>query len=161
MHNTVIIPGSFDPCTNGHIDIIRRSARIFERVVVAVLTNSSKTPAFTIDERLDLLRQVTGDIPNVEIDSFCGLLVDYAKHKGAGLIVKGLRAVSDFEYEFQMTLANSKLSAELETIFMPSSANHMYLSSGLVREIARHGGNISDMVPVAIEKDILSKLSNC
>lgn len=158
MKTVAIYPGSFDPCTNGHLDIIARAAGIFDTLIVAVLVNNSKKPAFSVAEREALLRRVTAHLPNVEVDAFSGLLVDYAQKRGANVIVKGLRAVSDFEYEFQMALANRKLDSEAETIFMTTTAENMYLSSSIVREIASLGGSIQGMVPECIIKDIETKL---
>lgn len=157
MHNTAIYPGSFDPCTNGHLDIIERSARIFDRVVVAVLTNSVKTPCFSIDERMNLLLHVTSHLDNVEIDCFSGLLADYATKKSASVIIRGLRAMSDFEYEFQMALTNKKLNNAAETMFLTTSAENMYLSSSVVREIAMLGGAVNGMVPPYVEHALREK----
>ncbi len=153
-----VIPGSFDPITNGHLDIIRRTASLFDKVYVAVMNNSSKKPLFTAGERISLIKRVTGDIPNVEAESFDGLLVDYARQKGALFIVKGLRAVSDFEYEFQMALTNKSLAPEIETFFITTSRSYSYLSSSIVKEVARYGGSISEFVPKEIEEDILEKI---
>lgn len=152
-----ICPGSFDPVTNGHLDVIQRAAGLFDCVVVLVAVNSEKKPLFTAEERCDLLRRVTADIPNVEVATNDGLLADYARQKGAAAIVKGLRAMSDFEYEFQMALTNRKLYGGVETVFLTTTAEHMYLSSSLVKEVARLGGDISEFVPPAILQDILEK----
>jgi pantetheine-phosphate adenylyltransferase len=154
-----ICPGSFDPATNGHIDIIERSAKLFDKVIVAVLYNPSKQPLFSVDERVELLRKTCGSIQNVEIDSFSGLLTDYAKSKNANVIVKGLRAVSDFEYELQMALMNKKLYPEVETVFMMTSSRYSYLSSSLVKEVARLGGCIKGLVPEIIEREIYRRFS--
>ena len=142
-----VYPGSFDPVTNGHLDIIKRSAKLFDRIIVAVLQNQSKSPLFDVEERLELLRFVTRDIQNVEVDSFSGLLVDYVRDKGIHSIVKGLRAVSDFEYEFQMALMNRKLNTDVETVFMMTSSEYSYLSSSLVKEVFKFKGCIKGLVP--------------
>ena len=154
LTNIAIYPGSFDPCTNGHLDIIERSSKIFEKVIVAVLLNSSKTPTFTVEERIDLLKTATEHITNVEVVSFNGLLAQFAQDRNAKVIIKGLRAVSDFEYEFQMSLTNTKLNPNVETLFMTTKSENMYLSSSIVREVARYGGDISDMVPKVITEKI-------
>lgn len=156
MGNTAIYPGSFDPCTNGHLDIIERSAKIFDRVVVAVLLNSSKNATFSVEERLKFLELSTAHLDNVEVCSFDGLLAEFADRKNASVIIKGLRAVSDFEYEFQMSLTNHKLNPKVETLFMTTTAENMYLSSSIVREIAKLGGSIEGMVPPVI-KDLICK----
>lgn len=157
MKNIAIYPGSFDPCTNGHLDIIERSSKIFEKVIVAVLVNSSKTPTFTVDERIELLKTATAHMPNVEVMGFNGLLAQFAEQQKAKVIIKGLRAVSDFEYEFQMSLTNNKLNPNVETLFMTTKSENMYLSSSIVREVARYGGSIEDMVPEAITELIYKK----
>ncbi|HOS70772.1 MAG TPA: pantetheine-phosphate adenylyltransferase [Bacillota bacterium] len=155
---TAVYPGSFDPATNGHIDIIKRSGALFDRVIVAVLNNPSKSPLFSVEERVDILRRTCGDIKNVEIDSFSGLLIDYCKSKNANVIVKGLRAVSDFEYELQMAHMNKKLNQEIETVFIMTSSRYSYLSSSLVKEVAQFGGCIRGLVPEIIEKEIYERL---
>lgn len=155
---TAIYPGSFDPITNGHYDIIKRAAKLFDRLIVVVMVNASKHPAFSIEERMEMIKKVVADIPRVEVDCYTGLLADYSRLKKACVIVKGLRAVSDFENEFQMALANHKLNPNLETIFMSTTGKYLFLSSSLVREIASFGGEISGMVPSIIEKDIMDKL---
>lgn len=142
-----VYPGSFDPVTKGHLDIIRRASKTFDKVYVAILTNSSKTPTFTLEKRLDWLKRCTSDIENVEIDSFSGLLVNYMSEKQANIIIKGLRAVSDFEYEFQMALMNRKLNPEVETLFMMTNGKYSYLSSSIVKEIARHKASLDGLVP--------------
>ena len=142
-----VYPGSFDPCTNGHLDIIDRSAQLFDKVIVAVLTNSSKTPVFTVSERIELLKTATADYSNVEVCSFSGLLVDFLRKIDVKVVIKGLRAVSDFEYEFQMALTNKALYPELETLFMHSSQEYMFLSSSVVREVAKYGGSLTGLVP--------------
>jgi len=149
-----ICPGSFDPATNGHIDIITRAGLLFDKVIVAVLNNPNKKPLFSVEERVELLRKTCGSIKNIEIDSFSGLLTEYAKSKNANAIVKGLRAVSDFEYELQMALMNKKLSPEIETIFVMTSSKYSYLSSSLVKEVASLGGCIRGLVPEIIEEEI-------
>lgn len=160
MKKIAIYPGSFDPCTNGHVDIITRASKLFDKLIVSVLINSAKTPTFTVEQRLDFLRRVTADIPNVEVDTFSGLVADYARQKNADALVRGLRAVSDFEYEFQVALTNKKLNPAAETIFLTTSSNNMYLSSSIVKEIGSHGGDLSDMVPPAIKADIERKLQS-
>lgn len=155
---TFIYPGSFDPVTNGHLDIIERASKICDKLIVAVLINHSKNPLFTVDERVDMLKraiQSCGD--NIEIECFSGLLVDYVKKKKANVIIKGLRAVSDFEYELQMALLNKKQVPDIETLFMMSSINYSFLSSSMVKELARYNGNITDLVPECIIDDILKK----
>lgn len=152
-----IYPGSFDPITNGHLDIIRRSSQVFDKLIVAVVKNHSKKPLFTIEERMELIRKAAADLPNVEVDSFEGLLVNFVSARGAQVIVKGLRAISDFEYEFQMALMNRKLKPEIETMFMMTNHKYSYLSSSMVKEIAGLGGCIRDLVPDTIVNDILSK----
>lgn len=158
MNKTVICPGSFDPVTLGHLDIIKRSSNMFDRVIVGVLVNSSKTPSFSIEERIAFLEEVTKDIENVEVVSFDGLLAQYCKERGVDAIVKGLRAVSDFEYEFQMAITNKKLNPQLETIFLTADSDSMYLSSSMVREVASMGGDISNFVPQCIHDRIVERL---
>ena len=142
-----VYPGSYDPVTKGHLDIIKRASRTFDKVYVAILTNSSKTPMFSLEKRLDWLRRSTADIENVEIDCFSGLLVNYLTEKNSNIIIKGLRAVSDFEYEFQMALMNRKLNPDVETLFMMTSGKYSYLSSSIVKEVARHKASLDGLVP--------------
>lgn len=144
---TVVYPGSFDPCTNGHLDIIARASRLFDRVVVAVLVNHSKSPLFTAEERVELLKTAVAEYPNVEVHSFSGLLVDFMKNVDANIIIKGIRALSDYEYEFQMALTNQALSPAIETLFLPASKEYMFLSSSLVKEVAKYGGSLKGLVP--------------
>ncbi|MGH3664805.1 MAG: pantetheine-phosphate adenylyltransferase [Egibacteraceae bacterium] len=146
MSVTAVCPGSFDPVTYGHLDVIRRAAARFDRLVVACLRNAGKAPMFDVGERLELLEAVTGDLPNVEVAAFDGLLVDFCRERGVRLIVKGLRAVSDFEYELQMAQMNQRLG-EVETLFMTTSPVYSFLSSSLVKEVARFGGDVADFVP--------------
>ena len=146
MGLTGLCPGTFDPVTNGHLDIIERASRHFDRLVVGVLQNPSKAPLFSVEERVSLLKEVTSGLPNVEVGSFSGLLVDYARQQEAAVIVKGLRAVTDFDYELQMAQMNYQLGS-IDTLFMPTSARWSFLSSSLVREVARFGGDVSKMVP--------------
>lgn len=160
MNKTVICPGSFDPVTLGHLDVIKRAAKMFDHVIVAVLVNSTKSPSFSIEERMEFLREVTDGIDNVEIVSFKGLLAEYCRQRGVDAIVKGLRAVSDFEYEFQMALTNKKLNPQLETIFLTADADSMYLSSSMVREVASMGGDISNFVPPCIHDRIVERINN-
>ena len=151
-----ICPGSFDPVTKGHVDILERSSKLFDKVIAVVLVNPTKTPTFTTVERVDLIKRVTKHIPNLEVDSYTGLVADYAQMKNAHTLIKGLRAVTDFEYEFQQALINKKLNPELETLFMVTNQDYMYLSSTLVRQIAEFGGDIDMFVPEEI-KDILKE----
>lgn len=159
MNKTVICPGSFDPVTLGHIDIITRASMMFDHVIVAVFGNMEKHPVFTIDERLSFLRRTVGELPNVEVIGCDGLLAERARELGAGAIVRGLRAVSDFEYEFQMALTNRKLNPELDTIFLASDAQYTYLSSSIVKNVAVHGGDISNFVPACIHDEIFERLN--
>jgi pantetheine-phosphate adenylyltransferase len=153
-----VYPGSFDPVTAGHLDIIKRSALLYEEVVVLVATNSSKKPLFSVEERLAFLEACCRDLKNVRFDALHdGLLVQYAQSIGARTIVKGLRAVSDFEYEFQMALLNRKLAPEIETVFLMTSAEYSFLSSSIIKEIARLGGNIAGLVPEAVREELLQR----
>lgn len=157
--NRAVYPGSFDPVTNGHLDIIKRSAKVFDELIVGVLINPDKEGLFTVDERVDLIKKVVKDIPNVKVESFSGLLIDFLKEKSAKVIVKGLRAVSDFEYEFQMSLMNKKLDPNIETVFMMTSAINSFLSSSSVKQVAMFGGCIKDLVPDDIIPDIIKKVN--
>lgn len=155
----IIYPGSFDPLTFGHIDIIERSLRLFDNVVVAIITNPSKQPLFTVEERRGMLEEIAKKrFPNVEIDVFHGLLVDYAKRKHAQAIVRGIRAVADYEYEFQMALMNRRLAPQIETVFMMPAEHYSYLSSRLVKEIAELGGSVRGLVPDNVEKRLRKRL---
>ena len=145
-----IYPGSFDPITNGHLDLIERASRLVDRLIVSVLRNERKQPVFTVEERIDMLRDVVKPYPNVEVDSFDGLLVEHAVSRTATLIIRGIRAISDYEYEWQMALMNRRLRPDIETMFLMAGESHSFISSHLVKEVARLGGNISDMVPSAI-----------
>jgi len=152
-----VCPGSFDPVTNGHLDIIYRAADICDKLIVAVGNNESKRPLFTTEERIELLRRVLKDRPDIEVESFSSLLIDFVKKKSARVIVKGLRAISDFEYEFQMALLNKNLDPEVETMFMMTNVKYAYLSSSVVKELARNGGKIDGLVPECIKDDIMRK----
>ena len=157
--NIGVYPGSFDPITYGHLDIIKRSAKLFDRLIVAVLSNPKKT-MFSIEERIHMIRDSVNDIPNIEIDSFEGLLVDFARLKKARVIVKGLRAVSDFEYELQMALMNKKLDSDIETIFIMTSSKYSYLSSSIVKEVSSHGGCVASLVPPLVESRLRKVFSS-
>jgi pantetheine-phosphate adenylyltransferase len=152
-----IYPGSFDPLTNGHVDIIQRGSRLFDRIVVGVLINSEKAPLFTIPERVDIARNVFREWPNVEVDTFDGLLVEYARRKRASVIVRGLRAISDFEYEMQMALMNRRLNPDVETVFMMPAEPYTYVSSRLVKEVVALGGSVSGLVPRLVEERLRDK----
>jgi len=154
-----IYPGSFDPVTNGHLDLIERGEKMFDTLIVAVLRNADKAPMFTVSERVDMLREVTKQWASVEIDVFEGLLVDYARKRGAGVILRGIRAVSDYEYELQMALMNRKLEPRLETVFMLPGEPYSYLSAKLVREIAHFGGPLKGLVPDVVEQRLRAKVS--
>ena len=156
---TAIYPGSFDPVTSGHLNIIRRAARIFDKVVVCVMVNAGKNPMFTLDERVELIRRVTSDIPNVEVDSSNELLANYAKKRNISVIIKGLRAGSDFENEFQMALINHKINPDLDTMFLTAESQYMYLSSSTVKELGNYGVDLSDFLPEAIIPDFKKKIN--
>lgn len=155
-----IYPGSFDPVTYGHLDIIRRSAKIVDELVVGVLVNKAKNPMFTIEERVEMLQQLTGDCPNVKIMSFEGLLVDFAREQRANVIVRGLRAVTDFEYELQMAQTNHIMEEEIDTIFLTTSLEYSYLSSSIVKEVALLQGDITKFVPQLVIDNIKKKISD-
>ncbi len=155
---TAIYPGSFDPITLGHLDIIHRAAKLFDRLIVVVMVNPAKKCAFSPEERVELIKKCTTDLDNITVEFSDGLLADYAKEKQAGAIIKGLRALSDFEYEFQMALTNSKLNPDVETLFLTTKAENMYLSSSMVRQIASMGGDVSGFVPDIIHKQIINRL---
>jgi len=157
MKRIAVYPGSFDPVTNGHVDIIRRAAGLFDELVVALLVNRAKKPFFTTAERLNLLKKAAGDIPNVTVESFEGLLVDFVSGRGASVIVRGMRAVSDFENEFSMAMANNQMNRSIETVFLFASLENMFLSSSIVKEIGSYRGDISGMVPPEILEDIKIK----
>jgi pantetheine-phosphate adenylyltransferase len=152
-----IYPGSFDPLTNGHVDIIQRGARLFDRIVVAMLVNLEKSPLFTIPERVNIAREVFGGDAKVEVDTFDGLLVDYARQKKAGVIVRGLRAISDFEMEMQMALMNRRLNPHVETVFMMPAEPYTYVSSRLVKEVVALGGSVTGLVPAVVERRLRDK----
>jgi len=157
MKRIAVCPGSFDPVTNGHLDIIERATPIFDEVIVAVLNNSSKKPLFSVAERMALIKEVTGHLPNVRVDSFDGLLVDYAATVGATAIVRGLRAVSDFEYEMQVASINKKMNDQVETLFMMTNNQYSFLSSSIVKEAAKYGASVAGLVPPAIEEALREK----
>jgi len=156
---TAIYPGSFDPVTNGHLDLINRASNLFHHLVVAVLINPEKDPLFSVKERVEMLDLVVAGLPNVEVDTFEGLLVDYARSKDARVLLRGIRAVSDYEYELQMALMNRQLEPELETVFMLPAEAYSYLSSRLVREVSRLGGSVKDLVPAVVEERIRAKVA--
>ena len=155
-----IYPGSFDPITIGHLDIIKRSAKLFDKVTVVVMSNHRKagTHAFTVEERVELVRKCTENLPNVTVDSYMGLLADYARKKNAITVVKGLRAVSDFEDEFQQALINKKLNPEIETVFIPARSENMYLSSSVIKQVCALGGDVTPFIPQEVSKEIIDKL---
>ncbi|WP_274309359.1 pantetheine-phosphate adenylyltransferase [Solibacillus daqui] len=155
-----VVPGSFDPVTKGHLDIIRRAADVFDVVYVAVLNNSSKQPLFSIEERTELIKEVTKDLPNIHIETSSGLLIDYAREKNAKAIVRGLRAVSDFEYEMQITSMNRVLDENIETFFIMTKNQYSFLSSSIVKEVAKYGGNVSELVPACVEQALKQKFHN-
>lgn len=157
MISTALCPGSFDPPTNGHVDVIERAARLFDRVCVAVIANPSKEPLFTLAERKDLLHDVLSHLDNIDIDSFDGLLVDFARDRGLSVVVKGLRAVSDFEYELQMAQMNAALLPDLDTMFVTAKPAWAFLSSSLVKEVARYGGSVDGMVPPLVAKATIDR----
>jgi pantetheine-phosphate adenylyltransferase len=156
---TVIYPGSFDPLTNGHLDVIQRATKLFDRVVVAVARNESKHPLFTLEERVQMVARAVRSLPHVEADSFEGLLMDYVERRSAQAVIRGLRAVSDFEFEFQMALMNRKLNERIETIFMMPKDTYTFLSSRIVKEIASLGGDVSAFVPAHVRAALAEKLS--
>jgi pantetheine-phosphate adenylyltransferase len=156
---TAIYPGSFDPLTNGHLDVVQRAAKLFDRVLVAVAKNEGKHPLFTLDERLALVKTSIEHLPNVEADSFDSLLVEYVVSRKAQAIVRGLRAISDFEFEFQLALMNRKLNENIETIFMMPKDTYTFLSSGIVKEIARLGGDVGSFVPAPVQTALVRKFS--
>ena len=160
MERIAIYPGSFDPVTNGHLDIVRRGLKLFDRVIVAILINPKKQFVFTLDERLEMLRTCTQDFAGVEVDAFDGLLVDYAARRGAQAILRGLRALSDFEYEFQMALMNRRLAREIQTVFLMTGMRWIYTSSSIIKEAAQFGGDVQGMVPPLVLMRLKEKFPN-
>lgn len=159
MSTLAIYPGSFDPLTNGHVDIIERGVHLFDRIVVAILINADKAPLFSVEERVEIAREVFRRFPNVEVDTFDGLLVDYVQRRNAQVIVRGLRAVSDFEYEFQMALMNRRLNHSIETVFMMPAEQYTYISSRMIKEVFSLGGQVHGLVPDMVEEGLRRKLS--
>jgi pantetheine-phosphate adenylyltransferase len=158
MSTLAVYPGSFDPLTNGHVDIISRGARLFDRIIVAILVNAEKAPLFSMEERVEIARSVFRDQQNVEVDTFDGLLVDYVERRGAQVIVRGLRAVSDFEFEFQMALMNQRLKPTIETVFMMPAEQYTYISSRLIKEVFTLGGRVHGLVPELVEQRLRDKV---
>jgi len=158
MSTLAVYPGSFDPLTNGHVDIITRGARLFDRIVVAILVNAEKYPLFTMNERVDIAREVFRKHPNVEVDTFEGLLVDYMERRKAQVVVRGLRAISDFEFEFQMALMNRRLQPRIETVFMMPAEQYTYISSRLIKEVFKLGGRVHGLVPELVEQRLREKV---
>jgi pantetheine-phosphate adenylyltransferase len=158
MATLAVYPGSFDPLTNGHVDIISRGSRLFDRIIVAILVNAEKSPLFTMDERVDIAREVFRNQPNVEVDTFGGLLVDYVERRKAQVIVRGLRAVSDFEFEYQMALMNQRLNPRIETVFMMPAEQYTYISSRLIKEVFSLGGRVHGLVPELVEERLRGKV---
>lgn len=154
-----IYPGSFDPTTNGHLDLIERGSRLFRRLIISVLRNESKKPLFSVEERVEMVREVVQGYPNVEVDSFDGLVVDHASHHHAKVLIRGIRAISDYEYELQMALMNRRLGPDIETLFMMSGEAYSFISSRLVKEVVALGGNISGLVPPLVERRLRQRLS--
>jgi len=159
MEKTAVYPGSFDPVTNGHWDVVERGLRLFDRVIVAIATNGTKDPLFTIEERLEMLNKTFEGMPRVEVDSFDGLLVDYVEKRGADAILRGLRAVSDFEHEFQMALMNRKLNRNIQTVFLMTGLRWIFISSSIIKEAARFGGDTRGMVPDIVCEKLKQKFS--
>ena len=157
MKRIAIYPGSFDPVTNGHLDIVRRGTALFDEIIVAILHNPSKKALFTVDERLDMLKETMKDISGVSFDTFGGLLVDYACKRGAQAILRGMRAVSDFEYEFQLALMNRKLNREIQTVFLMTGLRWIFTSSSIIKEAAQFGGDVSELVPPMVNRKIIDK----
>jgi pantetheine-phosphate adenylyltransferase len=157
MSRVAIYPGSFDPLTNGHLDLIKRSLQLFDKVIVSVAINSRKTTLFSVEERVELLKQVMGEWKHIEIDTFSGLTVDYAKQRNAKVIIRGLRAVTDFDYEYAISLMNSKLAPDVETVFLMASNEHSFISSTIVKEVARHGRAVSNQVPDVVNEALLRR----
>jgi pantetheine-phosphate adenylyltransferase len=157
MPTLAVYPGSFDPLTNGHVDIITRGARLFDKIVVAIAVNAEKAPLFTMDERVEIAQAVFKEQPTVEVDTFDGLLVDYVAHRRADVIVRGLRAVSDFEFEFQMALMNQRLKPQIETVFMMPAEQYTYISSRLIKEVFALGGRVHGLVPELVEQRLREK----
>ena len=158
MPTLAVFPGSFDPLTNGHVDIITRGTRLFDRIIVAILVNAEKQPLFSMEERVEIAREVFKDMPSVEVDTFAGLLVDYVERRKAHAIVRGLRAMSDFEYEFQMALMNQRLNGRIETVFMMPAEQYTYISSRLIKEVFALGGRVHGLVPDMVEERLRTKV---
>ena len=157
--NKAVYPGSFDPVTLGHLDIIRRTSEMFDRVIIGVLNNKSKSPLFSVEERVNMLKEVTADLPNVEVQSFAGLLIDFVRQNDARVIVRGLRAITDFEYELQMAQTNRVIAPEIDTVFLTTNLKYSYLSSSIVKEIAEFDGDITEFLPPVVVKRVHDKLS--
>ncbi len=158
MKKIAVYPGSFDPITNGHLDIIKRASKLFDKLIVSVLYNSSKNSLFTFEERVELIKEVVKDIDNVEVDSFTGLLIDYCNDKKVNAIIRGLRAVSDFEYELQMAQMNRQLNQNIETVILTTSTKYSFISSSLIKEVGKYKGDISQLVPKNVSKEVYKKL---
>ena len=157
--NKAVYPGSFDPVTLGHLDIIRRTSEMFDRVIIGVLNNKSKSPLFSVEERVNMLKDVTADLPNVQVQSFAGLLIDFVRQNDARVIVRGLRAITDFEYELQMAQTNRVIAPEIDTVFLTTNLKYSYLSSSIVKEIAEFDGDITEFLPPVVVKRVHDKLS--